>query len=171
MAGRQAGRIVGPGLGQVERPIDEGVAVARYVGREDADLAVGDLARRAGVLARHAAGGLALFEEAGLVQDQHGIAVGQALDRVVAHQVAQRVRLPAAAAEDGLLAPGAGVARRLGPHPAGLAPLRPEQAVEEQPRRGRHPLLREQRPHPPLHLPQRGGPELQRVLDRHTRHP
>jgi hypothetical protein len=131
----------------VERPVDEGVAVAGHAGREDADLAVGDLARRAGVLAGDAARRPALLEEAGLVDDEDRVRLGERLDRVVAHQVAERVGLPAAAAEDGLLPPGAGIARRLGPHPAGLAPLRPEQPVEEQPRRGRDPLLREQRPH------------------------
>ena len=158
MGRRQAGRIVGPGLGQVQRPVDEGVAVPGHVGREDPDLAVGDLAGRARVLARDAAGRLALLEEAGLVEHQHGILVGQRLQRVVAHHVAQRVGLPAAAAEDGLLPPGAGVARRLRPHPARLAPLGAEQAVQEQPRRDRHPLLAEQRPDPPLHLPQRARP-------------
>jgi hypothetical protein len=171
VGGRQAGRIVGPGFGQIERPVDEGVTVPGHVGREHADLAVGDLAGRARVLARDAAGALALLEKAGLVEDQHGIRVGQRLQRVVAHEVAQHVRLPAAATEDGLLAPRAGIARRLGPHPAGLAPLRPEQPVEEPARRDRHPLLREQRPDPPFHLPQRGGPQLQRILDRDARHP
>jgi hypothetical protein len=171
MGGSQAGRIVGPGLGQVERPVDEGVTVPGHVGGEDADLAVGDLARRAGVLPRHAARGLALLEEAGLVQDHHGIRCRQGLEGIVAHDVPQCIGLPAAAAEDGLLPPRAGIARRLGPHPAGLAPLGAEQAVQEQPRRGRHPLLGEQRPDPPLHLPQRDGPQLQRILDRDARHP
>ncbi len=105
MRRRQAGRIVGPGLGQVQRPIDEGVAVPGHVGGKDPDLAVGDLAGRARVLARHAAGGLALLEKAGLVQNQHGILVGQALDHVVAHHIAERVGLPATAAEDRLLPP------------------------------------------------------------------
>jgi hypothetical protein len=131
VGGRQAGRIVGPGLGQVQSPVDEGVAVPGHVGREHPDLAVGDLAGRAGVLARDAAGRPALLEEAGLVLDQHGIPVGQALDRVIAHEVAERICLPAAAAEEGLLPPRAGIAGRLGPHPAGLAPLRPEQGVQE----------------------------------------
>ncbi len=165
MGGGQAGRIVGPGLGQIQCPVDEGMAVPGHVGREDPDLAVGDLAGRARVLARDAAGRLALLEKAGLVEHQHGILVGQRLQRVVAHKIAQRIRLPAAAAEDGLLPPGAGIARRLRPHPAGLAPLGPEQAVQEQARRDRHPLLGEQGPDPPLHLAQRAGPQLQRILD------
>jgi hypothetical protein len=170
MGGGPAGRIVSPGLGQIQRPVDEGMAVPGYVGREDPDLAVGDLAGRARVLARDAAGALALLEEAGLVENQHGILVGQRLQRVVAHHIAKRIGLPAAAAEDGLLAPGAGIARRLCPHPAGLASLGAEQAVQEQAGRDCHPLLREQRPDPPLHLTQRAGPQLQRILDPNTRH-
>jgi hypothetical protein len=152
MGGGQAGRIVGPGLGQIQCPINEGVAVPGHVGGEDPDLAVGDLAGRTRVLARHATGSLALLEKAGLVQDQHSILVGQRLQRIVAHKITQRIRLPATAAEDGLLPPGAGIACRLRPHPPRLAPLRPEQAVQEQPCRDRHPLLAEQRPDPPLHL-------------------
>ncbi len=113
------------------------------MGREDADLAVGDLAGRARVLTCDPAGGLALLQETGLVEDQHRVPLGQALDRVVAHEVAERVRLPAAAAENRLLAPGAGIARRFRPHPAGLTPLGAEQAVQKQPRRNRHPLLGE----------------------------
>jgi hypothetical protein len=171
MGRRQAGRIVGPGLGQVQRPVDEGVTVPGHVGGEDPDLAVGDLARRARVLPRDAAGGLALLEEAGLVEHQHGIRCRQGLEGIVAHDVPQRVGLPAAAAEDRLLPPGAGIAGRLGPHPPGLAPLGPQQAVQEQPGRDRDPLLREQRPDPPLHLPQRACPQLQRILDRDARHP
>jgi len=41
-------------------------------------------------------------------------------------------RIPSAAAEDSLLTPRPGTACRLGPHPPGLALLRPEQAVQEQ---------------------------------------
>ena len=165
MGRRQAGRIVGPGLGQVQRPVDEGVTVPGHVGGEDPDLAVGDLARRARVLPRDAARGVALLEEAGLVEHQHRPRVGQRLERVVAHQVAQRVRLPAAAAEDGLLPPRAGIARRLGPHPARLAPLRPEQPIQELPRRCRHPVLGKQRAHPRLGISQRSRPQVQRRLD------
>ena len=81
MRRRHAGRIVRPGLRQIQRPVDEGVAVARHIGGEDADLAVGDLARRAGVLPRHAARRLALLEKAGLIDHQHRISVGQVLER------------------------------------------------------------------------------------------
>src|SRR5208282_4369215 len=53
--------IVRPCLRQVECPVDEGMAVTRHIGREHADLAVGDLARRARVLACNAARRLALL--------------------------------------------------------------------------------------------------------------
>jgi hypothetical protein len=167
---RQAGRVVGPGLRQVECAVDEGVPVPRRVGPEDPDPAVGDLARRAGVLPPDAAGRLALLQEAGLVDHQHRIRVGQRFQRVGAHDVAQRLRLPAATAEDGLLPPRPRVARRLGPHPPGLAPLRAEQPIKEPTGRCRHPLLREQGTHPCLGVPQRRRPQLQRRLDRCTAH-
>jgi hypothetical protein len=51
----QTRRIVGPSLRQIERPIDEGMAVARYVGSEHTDLAVGYLSCRPRVLPRHPA--------------------------------------------------------------------------------------------------------------------
>jgi hypothetical protein len=167
----QAGRIAGPGLRQVEGAVDEGMAVPRDVGREDPDLAVGDLARRAGVLARHTAGRLALLEKASFVEHQHRVRSGQRLQRTIAHDVAQHVRLPAATAEDRLLPPWPRVARRLGPHPTGLAPLRPEQPIEELTGRRCHPRLGEQRTHPGLDVAQRRRPQLQRRLDRCTAHP
>ena len=83
---------------------------------------------------------------------------GQRLQGVVPHDVAQHISFPATAAQDGLLSPRAGIARRFGPHPAGLAPLGPEQTVQKQPRRGCHPFLAEQRSEPSLHLAQRVGP-------------
>ena len=47
--------IVRPCLRQINRPVDEGMAVTRHIGREHADLAIGDLASRARILARNAA--------------------------------------------------------------------------------------------------------------------
>ncbi len=51
-------------------PIDEGVAVTRHIGGKDADLAVGDLARRARVLACNTARNLALLQKTGLVDER-----------------------------------------------------------------------------------------------------
>jgi hypothetical protein len=151
--------------------IDEGVAARRDIAGENADLAVGDLACRAGVLPGDAAGRFALFQEAGLVDDEHRVFVGQGLERIVAHDVAQRICVPASATQDRLLTPWTRIARRFSPHPTGLAPLLAEQAVEEMLRRPRHAVLREQRSHPTLNLTQRRRPQLQRRLDRSARHP
>jgi hypothetical protein len=168
VSGTQALGLVGPALGQVEPTVDEGVASIRYVNGEHADLAVGDLACRAGVLALHPAGRGALLEKAGLIDDQHGIRCRQGLERVVAHQIAQRVGLPAAAAEHGLLPPGTGITGRLGTHPAGLAPLRPEQPVQERRGGGGHARMAEQGLDLRLDRAQLGRPEVQRLFDRGT---
>jgi hypothetical protein len=65
ISGTPAAWLVGPVLGQVQPAIDEGMPTTGHVGGEHADLAVGDLAGRAGVLPLHAAGGGALLEKAG----------------------------------------------------------------------------------------------------------
>src|SRR3954452_2799848 len=96
-------------------------------GGKHPNLAVGDLARRAGVLPPHAAGGVALLQEAGFVDHQHGLRCAERLDHVVAHHIAQSICVPVAAPQDGLLTPGAGITSGLGSHPASLAPLGPEQ--------------------------------------------
>ncbi len=69
---------------------------------------------------------------------------GQAFHHIITHHVARCISVPAAAAQNGLL-PGTRIAR-LRPHPAGLAPLVPEQAIQKQTRRSRHAILREQWP-------------------------
>jgi hypothetical protein len=166
MRGPHAGRVSGPGLGQVQPTIDEGVALIRDVGRKHPDLAVGDLARRARVLPAHTARGFALLQEARLVDHQHGLGRAQRLDRVVAHHVPQRLRIPVRAAEDGLLTPGTRVTGSLGPHPAGLAPLTPEQAVQEGVGGGGDTPGGKQRADALLGLPQRRRPELQRRFER-----
>lgn len=74
----QAVGIVRPLLRRIKLTIDEGLAVARHIGSKHADLAIGDLARRARVLARHPARHLGLLQEAGLVDDQNGVFVGSA---------------------------------------------------------------------------------------------
>lgn len=66
------------------------------------------------------------------------------LDNVLAHHVAQRIGIPAAAAEDRLLAPRPRIASRLRPHPPRLAPLRPQKPFQEQRRRQGQAFLREQ---------------------------
>src|SRR3982750_5017406 len=87
---------------------------AANTGGKHPNLAVGDLARRAGVLPPHAAGGVALLQEAGSVDHQHGLRCAERLDHVVAHHIAQSLCVPVAAPQDGLLTPGAGIASGLG---------------------------------------------------------
>jgi hypothetical protein len=155
MSGRRAGRVIGPGLGQVEGAVDESMPVPGHVGREYPDLAVRDLPGRARVLAPDPAGRLALLQKARLIENQNRIRISQGLERIVAHEIAQRIGVPARPIEKRLLAPRTSIARGLGAHPSRLAPLRPEQGVQEQLRRRRRALLLEQRPDPPLDVPQR----------------
>ena len=123
MGRRHPDWVVRPGLGQIQRPVDEGMAVARHISAEHADLAVRDLARRPRVLTSDAAGGLALLQKPGLIQNKNRIRIGQGLQRIVTHDVAQRVSVPPSSTQNGLLAPGTGIASRFRTHPAGLAPL------------------------------------------------
>ena len=166
-----ARRIVRPAFGQIQFAVDEGMAARCDIAGENADLAVRDLACRARILPRDAAGRLALFQKSRLVDDENRILVGQRFQRIIAHDVAQCVRVPAPATKDRLLPPRPWIACRFGPHPAGLAPLFAKQPVEEILCRPCHALLREQRPHPTLHITQRRRPQLQRRLDRSSRHP
>jgi hypothetical protein len=89
-----AGLIICPDLGQIKRPVDERMAVARDVGGKHANLAVRDLARRPGVLAPDPARGPTLLEKAGLVDDQNSIRIPQGVDRVLAHDLAKRIGVP-----------------------------------------------------------------------------
>jgi hypothetical protein len=166
----QAGRGIGPVLGQVKPAIDEGMALVGDIGREDPDLAVRDLPCRAGVLPPDPAGRGALLEKAGLVDHQHGIRRRQGLESIIADQIAQRVGVPTAAAEHGLLPPRAGIPSRFGAHPAGLAPFRPEQPVQERRGGGRHAGMTEQRPEPRLGRAKFDRPEIQRLFNRCPRH-
>src|SRR3954464_1571539 len=101
------------------------MAAPRDIGCEHPDLAVGDLARRAGVLPSHPAGRLALLQEPCLVHHQDSIWFGKHLNHVFAHDIAQRIGLPAAAPKDRLLPPGAWVTGRLGPPPPRSSPPPP----------------------------------------------
>ena len=75
MCRRHAFGIVRPCLRQIKRTVDKGMAVARHIGREHADLAIGDVARRAGILAGNAARRLALFQKAGLVKCENRLLI------------------------------------------------------------------------------------------------
>ena len=171
VCGFQTSRIIGPALRQIKRPIDEGMAMARHVGGEHTDLAIGDLACRTRILPRHPARCLALLEEPGFINHQHRIIVREMLDDILAHHVAQRIGLPPVTPQKRLLPPRPRIASCLGAHPSRLAPLIAKQSVQEQACIHRRTLLREQWTHPALHVPQRRCPQLQRRLDRCSRHP
>src|SRR6202790_3028769 len=142
------------------------MTVTRNVGSEDADLAVGDLARGACVLPRHSARRVALLEKAGLVDHEHRIVIRQMLDDIVPYDIAQGIGIPIPATQDRLLTPGAGIAGRLRAHPTGLALLISQQTFQEQARIRRNTLLREQRTYPLLDLSKRRRPQRKRLLNR-----
>ena len=171
MRRRHARRVNGPGLRQIQSPVNESVAMARHIGGEDADLAVGDLARRASVLPANATRRLALLQETGLINHQNSIVIRKGFNDILTHNVPQCVRIPSPAAKNGLLPPRTGIARCLRAHPTRLAPFITQKAVQERTRRRRHTILCEQRPHPSLRIPQRISPEFQRRLDRSTHNP
>ena len=72
-----ASSAVGPGLGQVQLEVDGEVLGTSGDAEADANLAVGDFSRRAGVLSLHSHRMLALFEEAGVIDNPgfHGLAL------------------------------------------------------------------------------------------------
>jgi len=104
--------------------------VPARVAEEDADLAVLDAARRAGILPLHADRLLALLHEPGLVQHQHGAGVAEVLDHVGPQVVPDRVGVPAHPREEVLHPVRRAVARRLGQLPAVLAPQGREQPAQ-----------------------------------------
>lgn len=128
---RHARFIICPALRQIKLAVDEGMATLCDIAGEDADLAVRDLARRARILTRDAAGRLALLQETRLVDDEDRVVVGERLQRIVADNVAQSVRVPLRTPEDRLLSPRTRIARCFRPHPTSLAPLFAQQAVEK----------------------------------------
>src|SRR5208282_3409977 len=152
VCGLQTSRIVGPALRQIERPIDEGMAVTRHVGSKNTDLTVRNFARRAGVLPRYPARSLALLEKAGFIDHQHRVLVRKMLGGIVAHQLAQCVGIPPVTAQNRLLPPRSRIARRLRAHPSGFTTLVTKQPVHEQPRVQSCALPREQWTYSLLHL-------------------
>lgn len=124
MRGLQARRITRPGLWQVERAVNERVAFGRDVGTEHANLAVGDLAGRTGILPPNAARRMALFQKASFIDHQHRVGIAEMRGHVVSYDVTQRVRVPAFTTKHRLLSPRTSIAGRLRTHPARLARLR-----------------------------------------------
>src|SRR5665213_3653091 len=163
--------IVGPFLWKIQRAIDERMAMTRNVGSEDADLAVRNLACRTGVLPRHAARRLALLEKASLVDHEDRIVICQMLDDIVAHDIAQGIRIPIPATQDRLLPPWTRIASRLRAHPAGFALLIAEQTFQKQACVPRNPFLPEQWTYPLLNLLKRRSPQRKRLFNRRSTRP
>jgi hypothetical protein len=95
-----------------------------------------------------------------VLHNQHTIAHVEALagnwvsvSFAIAHDVAQRICVPPAAAQDRLLAPGTRIASCFRAHPARLARLVPQQAIQKQSRRCRKPLPTKQGTNARLHVP------------------
>ena len=171
VCGFQAIWIVGPFLRKIQRAVDERMTVARNVGREDADLAVRDLARRTSVLTRHAARRFALFEKAGLIDHEDRVIVRQMLDDIIADDIAQGIRIPIPATQDRLLPPWARIACGLSAHPTGLALLVSKQTFQKQTGILRNTLLPEQWTYPLLDLPKRRRPQRKRLFNRRCLRP
>lgn len=138
----------------------------RHIGGERSDLTIGDLARRASALACDPARGLALFQKAGLIDDQDRVLVTKRLQCVLTYNVAQCIGISMPSAQNRLLAPRAWIASRLRPHPTRLARLVPQESVEKLPRRGSDPLLCKQRTDPLLGISQRRSKQRQRIFNR-----
>jgi hypothetical protein len=98
-------------LRKIKRAIDESMTMTQYVGSEDADLTVRDLAYGTNVLPRHPAQRLALLEKASLVDHQDCIVIRQMLDDIIADDIAQAIRIPIPAPQDRLLPPRARIAQ------------------------------------------------------------
>src|SRR4051794_41570398 len=108
--------------------------MAAGVAKEDADLAVLDAPRRAGVLAVDPGRLGALLEKASLIQHQDRVVVTQVLDhigaQIIAQIIAQRIGVPVNAREELLHAVWRGVAGRLGEVPAVLPLQGSQQALK-----------------------------------------
>ena len=88
--------IVGPGARQVELEVDGQMLRTRGEREADADLAIGDLARGAGVLPLDADGVFALLEPAGVVDDPifDGLALGQRAEGIIRGDQPRLVVIP-----------------------------------------------------------------------------
>jgi hypothetical protein len=169
MRGVHSRDIVSPSFRQIQSAVDEGMAVPRHIGGEDADLTIGDLAGRPRLLATNPARGFPLLEEARLVDHENGLIVGERLKGIVADDVAQILGIPPATPEDRLSSPWSGIARCFGTQPSCLALLGTQQAVDEQPSRNRNAFLREQSSDPHLHVSQRRRPQIKGLLNQRHR--
>lgn len=150
----QASRVVGPALRQIECPVKSCVGMARYIRGKDANLPVGDLPRRTRVLPPPHRTISALLQEAGFIDHQNRVVVAQMFKDILAYKTAQRIGSPTVSSGRFLLPPRASITRRFRAHPAPLTLLVAEQSIQKQAGIRSCSLLREQLPHPTLHIPQ-----------------
>ncbi len=123
-------RVIGPLLGQVERTIEQGVAVAAGVAEEDADLAVLDPPRRARVLPLHPGRLRAFLEKPGLVQHEHRALVAQVRRHIGLQVIPDGISIPVCPAEEVLHPVRCRITGDLGQLPAVLALYRGQQAAQ-----------------------------------------
>lgn len=113
-----AHRIIHPLVGQVQFPVDESMAKGGDVGKEDADLAVLDLACGATILLFDAYRALALFGKAGFVDSHNCLQGAKVFQGERTHLVAHAVLIPDGLGEQALHAIGGGFTGLFGQLPA-----------------------------------------------------
>ena len=113
--------VTSPCFGQVQRTVEQSVAMAAGIAEKDADLTVFNASGSTRILALHADGMLPFLDEASLVKCHHRVHIAQVLDDIDTQIVAHRIGIPAHAGQKVLHAVGRGIARRLGKVPTVLA--------------------------------------------------
>jgi hypothetical protein len=86
---------LGPTSGQIQRTVDEGVPLGTGVREKDANLAVGDLSRRAAVLGLNPHRLIPFLQEPGLIDHQHGLLIRKMLDHLLPQIIAPGIGVPA----------------------------------------------------------------------------
>ena len=124
--------VVGPRLGQIQRPVDQRVPGRCGVGQVDRDLGVLDPPSGAGVLALHPHTVAALLQVAGLVEHKDRIRVAEMVDHIAAQIVTDRVGVPLRPRQQMLQPMRALLATVLGDRPAVLA-VQPRHHALDQP--------------------------------------
>ena len=114
-------RVLGPRLGQVQRPVDQGVSPWGGIGQMHRDLGVLDAARGAAVLALYPDTVDALLDIAGLIDDQDRAWVAEGVDDIIAQIIADSISVPARAGQQVLQPIRGGCTAVLGDRPAILA--------------------------------------------------
>ena len=157
--GGAAFRVVGPGLRQVQLPVDQRVPGRGRIPQVDRDLRVLDPARGAGVLPLYARRGGPLLQVTGLINDQHRPRVAEVPGDVAAHVVTDPFGIPLGPGQQVLHPVRRGIAGVLGERPA----VHPRQ-LRQQPQR--------ERPRPPPRLrPAETGPGPDHQLIQYSQPP